>query len=355
MSPAKRAAPLLLLLLLSFGCIPRNTETDADLPTPDPDSLTVVDEAFAHSTAEATPPTPSEGCNAPFTGAPGHSQARTLTHDALTRTARVYLPANYNHQQPMPAVFVLHGGFGSGEQIETSSAEMNPIADREGFIVIYPDGIEAPGPLGARTWNGGECCGHAAESNVDDVGFLMTLLDELSRELCLDQRRIYSTGMSNGAIMSYRLASEQAHRIAAIAPVAAPSFAPTHQPTRQVPILHIHGTDDPNAPLEGGEGCGFANVTFPPVDQSLQPWRTTNDCQGDDTELFTIGNGTCVALGQCQSPIVRCLLDGSGHSWPGGPPPRLNLRRCDGGLHSTSFPASEIIWRFFSHHAITQP
>lgn len=350
-SPPPRSAALLALLLvvtLVSGC--RALRSDEEpAPVPQPETRDRIDEAFSDVDApQAAPEVASSGCTSDALPYPtGESHARSLTHDGIERTSRVFIPASYAPGQAMPVVFVLHGGFGSGEQIETNSAEFNPIAEREGFIVVYPDGVASDGLLKARTWNGGDCCGYAAEANIDDVGFLTTLLDELQSELCVDTARVYSTGMSNGAIMSYRLACEASDRIAAIAPVAAPQAFPPCDPTHPVPLLHIHGTDDPNAPFEGGEGCGFANFTFPPTMDGIDLWRDANACEGSPSPLTTIADGTCETMGSCESPVLRCLIEGGGHSWPGGHPPALNLRRCDGGSHSTTFPASEVIWRFF--------
>lgn len=319
---------------------------------PGAETLESVDDAFTsidHSNRPA--PSPSRGCSIPSSHSTGQTHERSIRHDGLERYARVFIPSIHSHERPAPLVFMLHGGLGSGEQLEMRSAEMNTIAEREGFIVLYPDGVESDGLLKARTWNAGGCCGYAHESDADDVGFLIALLDEISDQLCVDARRVYSAGMSNGAMMSYRLACEHAPRFAAIAPVAAGQIFPTCDPSNSVPVLHIHGSDDPNAPYVGGQGCGLAGVSFPPVMEGLDLWRGTNACQGPERHLLALGNGRCELLGECEAPVVRCLVEGGGHSWHGGHPPALKLRRCEGGSHSTSFPSSELIWRFFSGQA----
>ncbi|WP_230469921.1 alpha/beta hydrolase family esterase [Lujinxingia vulgaris] len=354
-SPSPRTAALLVVLLvvtLLSGC--RALRSDEEpAPVSQPETRERIDAAFSDVDApQAAPEVASTGCASdasPHAG--GISHARAILHDRLERTARVFIPSTYTPGEPMPVVFVLHGGFGSGEQIEERSAEFNPIAEREGFIVIYPDGVASDGLLKARTWNGGDCCGYASEANIDDVGFLMALLDELEAELCVDTARVYSTGMSNGAIMSYRLACEASDRIAAIAPVAAPQAFEPCEPTHPVALLHIHGTDDPNAPYEGGEGCGFSNFAFPPTMEGVELWRDANLCEGPSADLLDLGDGLCQTLGSCERPVVRCLIEGGGHSWPGGYPPAINLRRCEGGQHSTDFAASEVIWRFFRGQA----
>ncbi len=125
------------------------------------------------------PPLPSGGCGgaiAPYT--PGTSLPGSLSHQGLDRTFRVYLPGTYAtaNDTPVPIVFLLHGGFGSGAQVEESS-RLIPIADGAGFVLVSPDGVA--GPFGVRTWNAGDCCGYSVDTGVDDVGFMRALLDEL--------------------------------------------------------------------------------------------------------------------------------------------------------------------------------
>lgn len=351
-STAYIALVLLVIACMSLSCRAMSGQ-EQEAPAPaETDERSQIDDAFSPIDGEDLGPWPSAGCDGGAAVEIGSTEQRQLEHDGLLRDARVYVADSYDGDEAMPLVFVLHGGGGSAEQIETQSAEFNPIADREGFVVVYANGVESDGLMSARTWNGGGCCGYAAEENIDDVGFLMALLDDVTDDLCIDERRVYSTGMSNGAIMSYRLACEQADRIAAIAPVAATQFAENCQPARPVPLLHVHGTEDQNAPYDGGEGCGFAGVPFPSVTESLDEWGEHNQCAGQDDELLSLGDGQCDLLGQCDAPVIRCRIDGGKHSWPGGHPPAINRRRCQGGHHSTSFYASEVIWRFFAGQAI---
>lgn len=165
------------------------------------------------STPDAAPDAAIDGCGR-TTYPLGVSTEASIVHDGVERTFRVHVPPSYDATAATPVVLMFHGGFGSGRQLETSSG-MSTIADREGFIAVYPDGTG-----GVRTWNGGACCNPAARDGVDDVGFVDALLDHLESELCVDPARVFSSGMSNGAILSHRLACELSERIAAIAPVA---------------------------------------------------------------------------------------------------------------------------------------
>jgi polyhydroxybutyrate depolymerase len=182
---------------------------------------------------------------APATLSPGDT-TRTLIHAGRERSYIVYVPPGYDPARATPVVLVFHGGGGHAENARMMTG-FDAVADAAGFIVVYPNGT---GRLPDRllTWNGGRCCGYALEQNVDDVGFVRALLADLGTVVNVDARRIYAAGMSNGAIMSYRLACELADVIAAIGPVAATQNLDACTPARPVPVLHIHGDADKHAP-----------------------------------------------------------------------------------------------------------
>ena len=123
------------------------------------------------------------------------------------------------------------------------------MADAAGFIAVYPAGTGGL-PRTLLTWNTGtDCCGFALEQDVDDVGFLVAVVDDLDSRTEVDSRRVYFTGHSNGGIMAYRIAAEAAERVAAIAPVAGAMMQNEFSPSRAVPLLHIHSVDDPGGPI----------------------------------------------------------------------------------------------------------
>src|SRR5262249_44867078 len=148
-------------------------------------------------------------------------------------------------------VIGLHGGGGDAESL-IRSAGWNDKADQEGFIVAYPNGA-GPDLLGKLfgTWNAGACCGFAKANNIDDVGFISAVIDDLESHFTIDSARIYATGHSNGALMAYRLACELTNRIAAIAANAGQD-AISCVPPRAISVLDVHGVLDPRVPFEGG-------------------------------------------------------------------------------------------------------
>src|SRR5262249_14955868 len=157
-----------------------------------------------------------------------------------------------------------------------SASRLLAVADASGFVVASPDGVSSP--LGIRTWNGGGCCGYAVAAGIDDVGFTSALLDRLEANLCLDRRRVYAARMSNGAIMSQRLACDLAARVRAVGSVAGAMMASPCAPVRPVPVIEIHGTGDLNVPYNGGMGCGAAGVAFPSVASTIGGWVARDAC-----------------------------------------------------------------------------
>ncbi|RMD98828.1 MAG: poly(3-hydroxybutyrate) depolymerase [Deltaproteobacteria bacterium] len=272
----------------------------------------------------------------------------SISYDGLRRTFRVFVPTAYRDDVPLPVVLMLHGGSGSAEQFEERSSHMDQVAEREGFVTVYPDG---EGRI--QTWNGGACCGYAMENDVDDVGFLSALLDHLERELCVDRRRFFSSGMSNGGIMSHRLGCELANRIAAIGPVAGTIMIDPCEPARPVPVMHVHGTDDAHVPWEGGVGCGPSNADFTSVPDTIALWNEKDRCTGSPSPYLEMGDGRCETYGPCdgEAEVVLCAIEGGGHSWPGGEPTGEPLESCsEDGHQSTTFLADEVLWSFFAAH-----
>lgn len=292
---------------------------------------------------------PSSGCEANSAAYPLGTTVGSVSVGSRQRTFRLHVPPGYRPGQPLPLVLMLHGGGGNGEQLQTQSARMDTIADRDGFITVYPDGT---GLL--PTWNAGLCCGRAVQDGLDDVAFMTALVDHLQAELCTDVRRVFAAGMSNGGMMSHRLACELSQRIAAIAPVAGTLGVPECQPARPVPVLHVHGDHDGHVPWSGGEGCGPANVAFTSVPSTVEGWRVRNGCDSTTSVYFEQGDGRCIAFEGCRAPVVLCAIEGGGHSWPGGVP-KAGVADCPAdGIQSETFAASEVAWRFFQENPMPQ-
>jgi polyhydroxybutyrate depolymerase len=260
----------------------------------------------------------------------------------------------------MPLVFLLHGGGGTGEGMgELTMGGFNRLADRESFIVVYPNGIE-------KHWNDGRGLQayRAHRENIDDVGFISALIEHLIRTLNVDPNRIYAVGISNGGQFSQRLACELSDRIAAIGVVAIqlPEHLPSScAPKRPVSVLMMPGTEDPLVPWEGGEigfrrGRKFGKVLSVP--ESMRFWAKQNQCpesplithesDRDPKDGTRVRREAYVPCGE-GAEVVLYAIEGGGHTWPGGD---QYLPAGIIGRTSRDIDANEVIWDFFKRHTL---
>jgi polyhydroxybutyrate depolymerase len=271
---------------------------------------------------------------------------RNLSSGGRERSYLLYIPVSYDSQSMTSLVLVFHGGGGNAENAMTMTG-FNAEADQHGFLVVYPNGSGRL-PDSLLTWNGGTCCGYAQENDVDDVQFVIDILDDLEAQFAPDPKRIYATGMSNGAIMAYRLACELSDRIAAIGPVAGTQNIPDCNPTRPVSVIHFHGDADENVLFEGGFGPrSISQVDFASVPSSIEFWVASDRCPAQPIEE-TIGEvATHTTYSPCLegSAVELYTVLGGGHAWPGGVAGWL------GGVEPTQdLSATSRMWEFFGSH-----
>ena len=277
---------------------------------------------------------------------------------SLNRTYLLHFPNSPDHSGPFPLLLVLHGAGGTGRgMVRLTGAKFDTLADQDAFIVVYPDGI-------GKRWNdersADEARDRAHEKNIDDVGFIAHLIDFLVVHHNADPNRVYVTGISNGAIMSFRLACELPDKIAAIAPVD--GGIPVNglsrcTPDKPVSVLAINGTKDPLVHWEGGEVTGpfgykkLGRVLSPL--QTVEFWVARDHCslQADSTLLPDVDpdDGTRVTKyeyrdGKQNSRVDLYAVRGGGHTWPGG---EQYLPAWIVGKTSRDINACVIIWDFF--------
>ena len=253
-------------------------------------------------------------------------------------------PEGIEKTKPAPLLMVLHGSAGSGEDMMTVTQRgFERLADKEKFVVVYPDALE-------RRWNdqGG---------TVDDVGFLLAIVDKLVADGLVDKNRIYVAGISNGGMMAQRLACEQADRIAGIATVAGGLPEPlqaTCKPARALPVLVIHGTEDPIVPWSGGAVAGFEDFgKVLSARETAKFWAANNRC-GDGGVIAAEPDrdpkdGTRVKMevfASCPAgaAVKLAAVEGGGHTWPGG---YQYLPERFIGRTSQDVDANMLIWDFF--------
>lgn len=279
-----------------------------------------------------------------------------MTYDGIERTYRIHVPASLDKTTPAPLVIALHGGGATGRNmIELTQGGLNDLADRDNFIVVYPNAVH-------YNWNDGRNVSVyiSHRDDVDDVGFISALIDRFADTMNIDLSRVYITGMSNGAIMTFRLACELSDKIAAAAPVdgsIAKNFYNRCLPTSPVPIMMINGENDPLLPWNGGAVHG-GDPTYGEVvsvadsvdfwvhhdNCSLQPtttWLPDNDPNDGTRAYFKVYSG-----GVDGAEVILVGIQGGGHTWPGG---LQYLSEDKIGKTCRDFDANEMIWSFFKN------
>jgi len=256
-----------------------------------------------------------------------------LVHDEIERSYVVHVPPRYDHETATPLVLAFHGYSNSPAQQEEWSM-LSEKAAAAGFVLVYPRGTGI-----ISGWNGGDCCG----SMVDDVGFVSALVDRLQAELCIDPRRVYATGFSNGGFLAHRLACELSDRIAAIASVAGVLGIDACSPTRPMPVLQMHGTGDLVVPYEGSTLLGFESVA-----ETIAGWVARDGCEGEPVITYQQEEVTCERHETCEAgaQVELCTIEGGGHTWPGG------ADIFGAGPTTQNLEANDRLWEFFLEHPL---
>ena len=275
-------------------------------------------------------------------------QTVTIQFGGRERTAIVHVPPSAIPRRPMPLVLVLHGGGGNAEG-GIRMSQMNGVADRLGFLAVYPNGTGAL-KSSLLTWNVWNCCGYAMKHGVDDVGFLRALVAKLESDHGVDPKRIYATGLSNGAMMAYRLGCEMSDVVAAIAPVAGTMNTDSCTPKKPVSVVMFNGTEDKYIQYLGGDARGiFGNAPRRdrPIPDVFAAWSRIDGCSPSGKETTGhVTKETCSG-GRGGSDVVLYTIEGQGHGWPGGVP---GLHNGNVDRPTTEISATDILVRFFLAH-----
>jgi polyhydroxybutyrate depolymerase len=253
----------------------------------------------------------------------------TISSSGVTRHYLLHIPSSYQQDKSDPLILNFHG-YGSNSQQEENLTGMSAKADRENFIVVYPDGLD-------HTWYDG-----SGEKGDADKQFIRDLVANLENQYSIDSKRIYATGISNGGGMTNRLGCDMADLIAAIAPDSgAYNFWQNCNPSRPVPLMAFHGLNDNIVPYDGGTPMAME----PPIEEWAASWGTRNGCSSSPNITTPAEGVTVRTWSGCKenADVILYTLANHGHSWPGS-------AVMPKAITSQAVNATDVMWEFFKAH-----
>ena len=310
--------------------------------------------ASSRASTTSVPAKASAGCKATPV-ARGEQQVDT-TSDGAPRYYLRNVPPSYDGTKPVPVVVDLHG-YLEGARVHATNTMLGPFGDQHGFVTITPQG------------SGDVAAGWEVERDSPDVRFIGHLLDEIGRTLCVDDRRVFITGYSNGAFLASTIACVYADQVAAIATVAGLLDPPGCKPARPLPVVAFHGTGDEFVSFTGGLGPrgqaasandgtgrtlaetsgGKAVVRSAPTTKVAAAWAKRNKCTAKPKTSEIAADVTLVSY-RCpkRADVELYRIEGGGHTWPGSE----FSRAIESAVGPTSFSinADDVIWTFFQAH-----
>jgi polyhydroxybutyrate depolymerase len=284
-----------------------------------------------------TPAAPSQGCSVPDSAFATTTDG-TIQSGPTARQYKLFAPAGTDGTEPLPLVLAVHGG-GSGADLFANISQLGSLAQQEGFVAVFPNGLPMEGVPGV-TWN--------RSAPAADVTYLNDLLDAVENKMCIDTAREYVTGFSLGAEMTTRLSCIQPERFAAAAPVSGVSQLEPCEPSEEMPVVVLQGTADTFVPFGGGTGqSGFET---PPITDVVDGWAERNGCFGDKIETTPAEEARLLRY-DCPpgAEVDFYVVEGAGHTWAGSP--THAAAEAVLGPTNMNLDASRTIWEFFQQHA----
>ncbi len=365
----RMALPIALLAVSVWVYLPRSDDAVAQAPRSGGAESLLLAGSSPRLLARPSP-SPSAGCGLAPPTRPGATETRTLSHDGLTRSYNVHLPPTYDPERTYPVVLAFHGYTSSAAIAEHGTTGMSRHADKKRYIAVYPEStrFRVDGSRPISSWNDGACasspgpegptctansfqypfpaeCGEARCNwcnCVDDVGFVAAMLDEIESAYCVNTRRVYATGFSNGGMFVQRLACDMADRLAGVIP----SHGQLHvgfncAPSEPLSVMSVWGRRDRTVP--GAGEVSSDGYLYTPVAKvtELFAGSASQKCDATDSVYSSPADGDrgweCSQRANCarRRQVVACSWDG-GHRWP------LDADGTYFGL--------DTMWRFFKNN-----
>jgi len=273
----------------------------------------------------------------------------------FSRASVIYVPAGYDPKNEYPLLVALHGAFSNAAELAETTG-LNRLADEEGFIVLYPEGIGILGFL--QHWNAGHCCGKAADDAIDDIAFLEKAILQAIARFPVDTDKVFLMGHSNGGMLALRYAALRPERLSGVAAISATinskmvdqeEFPPLPDARQPMPVCIIHGKADDYIPFSAGQRSDrHEDRQFSPVKETTGYWVHANGCEGAPSKARQ-DNGKVEQLtwNKCSSgaTVVLYAIENWGHVWPG----REQRAAHEPAGESDDFDAAETVWNFFLH------
>ena len=277
---------------------------------------------------------------------PRRRRVRYVPVGLMARRYVVWRPIPRRQPAPVPVVLAFHGEGGTIEELERDCG-LHTARPAARFAIVYAEGYHG-------TWNAGRCCGDAMRAEMDEARFVRAIVEDLAALLNIDRRRVYATGISNGAMLCYWLACNLAGEIAAIAPVNGGMSVAGAAPERPVPILHIQAADDEH--IAGAAGDPSAHAGLSAARQAIAFWREVNRLDGEArTDVFGDSADCTIYSGADGEPEIRfCVVAGLGHRWPGEPAAARDRRAETVPPSLSRDKVNEAILRFFAEHSLPE-
>ncbi|MDQ3008643.1 MAG: alpha/beta hydrolase-fold protein [bacterium] len=253
----------------------------------------------------------------------------------------MHIPTDYHREKEYALVIMLHG-YSDNPRLMEFYTGMSKKADKEGFIVVYPQGTNDDDDS-KFSWNADFCCGGAKRQNIDDVAFISTLIDSVAEEHTIDLRRVYVAGFSNGGMLAHKLGTDLTSKIAAIADVSGTigsNESELNKPTSTLPVLILHGTADVTIPFKGEvnkDGDDYTSTA-----DAVAFWRSNNGCDTNVEDVLALYTKTIYQGCQNNDEVQLYAIKDGAHTWFGGKQDVIK------NVFGNSISATDVIWKFFN-------